>query len=576
MKYIGPNAYSQITDLETGAIVWQLDLSSEAIEYTNQDLENALDKKVIPPDLGEFDLHEIRKIRKEYENIKKFCDANPNLTPDELREWSKNRDLCSKEEIIKKHDLLDYLIQHHERLKYTLEANTETFAIPSHSLMFSLLAMFAGKPERIPRALLDKPHHERTPTEKARAEKYLSAIFQTEQEIDFSEANVKVFEKRIAFICDNSKVEAKAEINMALFRHDLSFREERLALYIKRTFGSEGIRHFLGLIIGLEENYRKGSFAWSVNEHLERLGYRRKANGSFDPKLKKMASEILKIFTGLCITSTRKDGKSESIKAKFLFMVEGFEIQTFEKEIISEKITLVATDFWYKNAFSPVDGYAPQYTKLLKEIVCENHREHPLTLYLAPLLAIFWRMHPERKMRVLALMEWCDLDTSGKNRSTHLHSLESTLEYMIKKGYLGDWSCSGEAKFPSDCINPYGCVLTLIPPLWLKSELALIAQKREVPAFPDKRKRLTRAEFMKIFEASGLNRKQFANSIGVTPQLITAIINGKRPITSETSDKVRLFTVHRKKQTETKTTSLKEESTSLNGEIDLSQQRTIL
>jgi hypothetical protein len=422
-----------------------------------------------------------------------------------------------------------------------LHSNKDIFAIPSHSLMFSLLAMFAGKPERIPRELLDKPYNERTPEEKEQAEQYLNDIFETKKDIDYSEGVEKTSEKRIALICDNPKVEGKAEISWSLFRHDLSFREERLAIYIKRTFGPEGIRHLLGLIIGLEENFRKGHFDWSVNEHLERLGYRRKTHGSFGIELKKMASEIIKIFTGLCITSTRKDGKNGSIKAKYLFMVEGFEVQTFEKEIIDERITLVATDFWYKNAFCPSDGQAPQYTKLLKEIVKESHQNHPLTLYLTPLFAIFWRISPERKLKVRTLMEWCDLETDGKYRSEKLRDLESSLEYMKRKNYLGDWTNNGEARLPSQCADPYECVLTFTPPEWLKQEFVKIEHKKESVALPQKQRLITQSEFLKIIEESGLTRKQFANCLGVTPQLITAIINGNRKISSKTSGRVQQF-----------------------------------
>ncbi len=63
--------------------------------------------------------------------------------------------------------------------------------------------------ERIPRELLDKPYNERTPIEKEQAEKYMSEIFQTEKEVDFSEGKEKLFEKRITMICDNPKVEEK-------------------------------------------------------------------------------------------------------------------------------------------------------------------------------------------------------------------------------------------------------------------------------------------------------------------------------------------------------------------------------
>lgn len=421
------------------------------------------------------------------------------------------------------------------------ESNKDTFAMPSHSLMFSLLAMFAGKPEQIPRELLEKPDNERTPIEKEQAEKYLNEIFQTDNEYDFSEGKQKVLEKRIVLICNNQKVEGSAEISMSLFRNDLSFREDRLAVYIKRTFGPEGIRHLLGLIIGLEENFRKGHFAWSVNEHLERLGYRKK-NRSFDPELRKMASEIIKIFTGLCITSVRKDGKKDSIKAKFLFMVEGFETETFGKEIIDEKINLVATDFWYKNALSSKDGHVPQYTKLLKEIVRENHREHPLTLYLAPLLAIFWRMNPEKKIKVINLMTWCDLET-GKYTLRNIRDLESSLEYMKIKGYLGDWKHDGKYTDLSENEDPLNICLTLTPPKWLESELQLIGDKKETFAIENKATStmLTLEEFTEIFKNSGLTIDQFANHLGVTGRYIRSIKSCERKISKKISQKIQEF-----------------------------------
>ena len=56
------------------------------------------------------------------------------------------------------------------------------------------------------------------------------------------------------------EVEASARISRTLFSEGLNFREEALAVYIKRTFEAEGLRHLLGLLIGLEENFRQGQF----------------------------------------------------------------------------------------------------------------------------------------------------------------------------------------------------------------------------------------------------------------------------------------------------------------------------
>ena len=62
------------------------------------------------------------------------------------------------------------------------EFDKSTFAIPSHSLMFTLLAMFSGKPEKIPRKILEKTYQERTSEEQIKAEKFLNSILETKTE----------------------------------------------------------------------------------------------------------------------------------------------------------------------------------------------------------------------------------------------------------------------------------------------------------------------------------------------------------------------------------------------------------
>ncbi len=538
MKYLGPNAYHQIVDPETGATTWQLDPTSNAIEYSDTELQTWIDQKKIPQELGEFGLNEFKRMREEYENLKKFREKNPNPTQEEVLEWFKTRKMPTKEEIEKGSALLDYLIKHHERLKSALEANAETFAIPSHSLMFSLLAMFAGKPNFIPRKLLEKPHSERSPEENAEADKYLNSVLEKEKTVDYSEGTEKVIERYIAIISNNQKIEAKADITDTFFKDCISFREASLALYLKRAFGAEGLRHFLGLIIGLEDNYRQGHLEWNLDEHLERLGYQKKANRSYDIDAKKMASQAVKIFTSFCITSKRKDGK-EGFNFMKLFNLENGCIELLDQPII-DKAYITATDSWYKNAFIVKDRQSPQYTKLLRKIVQENHREHPLTLYLAPLLAIFWRINPDFKTKVEGLMEWCDLKHDSKYRLRELRDLEASLDYMVSKGYMGYWEGDGENKYPSKCNDPLSCCLTLRPPDWLQQELKLIKDKKEACA-QKKEAILTQVEFKHIFIESRLTPNQFANHIGVSRQLVNYILKGERRITKETSDKVGAF-----------------------------------
>jgi hypothetical protein len=421
-------------------------------------------------------------------------------------------------------------------------SNKETFALPSHALMFTLLAMFAGKPDMIPRRLLSKPHSEWTAPEQKEAEEFLSTILKVEKNTSYLNGKESVEEKFIAVVSDNPKVEAEAEIDMSLFKSDIHFREMSLALYIKRTFGAEGLRHLLGFLIGLEENFRKGHFIWSVNEHLERLGHKKKPNRTFDFELKKTASEIIRVFQSLFITARKKEGKKEVIQGERLFSIDGFRQEIFDKVVIDEKIKLRATDFWYKHAFEPKDGQTAKYTKLLKKIAQENHRKHPLTIYLTPLLAIFWRMNPQQKISILSLMEWCDLDSSGRYKMRDIRSLESELNYMKKSGYLGDWSHSGEKHLPSESTDPFNCSLTLTPPDWLDEELKLVHANKEIPALENKEsKPATIEELKEIFKVSKLTVRQFGNELGITGPMVSLLLNQKRQITKEVSEKLRSF-----------------------------------
>jgi hypothetical protein len=419
----------------------------------------------------------------------------------------------------------------------------ETFALPSHSIMFTLLAMFAGKPDKIPRKVLEKPQSEWTFEEKKEAEEFLNSIIQKQSSTSYRGGQEEIEEKYIAIVSDNPRVEAKAEITMSLFREDLRFREESLAIYIKRTFGPEGLRHLLGLLIGLEENFRKGYLEWSVNEHLQRLGYRKKPYGSYDPEQKKTASEIIKVFQSLFITAKKKDGKKEIIQGERLFSIDGFRQEIFDKTIIDEKIRIRATDFWYRNAFKPNDGKSMQYTKLLKQIAQENHREHPLTIYLAPLLAIFWRMSPQQKISVAKLMEWCDLDIKGKQKMRDVRRLESELIYMNERGYLGEWTSDGEKSLFSECDQPLNCLLVLTPPNWLNNELQLIQSSREIPSLEGGKTLISRQEFQEIYKKSNLNMRHFAKNVGISLAMMSYLLAGKREISLEVSEKVLNFAI---------------------------------
>ena len=328
----------------------------------------------------------------------------------------------------------------------------EIFAFPALPVMFIFMPMFAGKPDRIPRRIFTTDYKNLIGNDKEQAEYILDSLT-GEIRQDIGE-NGQVIDTQYYIVSDNPKIEAFAYLDQTLFQNDLGEKERALGRYIKKAFGPEGLRHFLALIIGLDENYRQGYFEWSINDHLKRLGIKKDKSRKYEKEAREIATNIVKVFCSFMITAQQKRGKQEKITGKKLFNIDGYKIELFDKKIIDGSLTIRATDFWYKQAFLGMgqkDG--PKYTKLLKKIATVRHSRHPYVIYLAPLLAISWRMSPERKWSVKNLMEQCELDYKGRKRTEHLKELESQFDYMIKHGYLGDWENSGENKYPSKCQN---------------------------------------------------------------------------------------------------------------------------
>lgn len=497
-------------------------------------------------------------INKVMDNLFKAKDTYDQLLSDgisteEIERLLNERGYPSKEELsVPLIEYFNIVLNFTVTLKQALEEQRKkslTFAFPSHSadIMFTLLALFSGKPEMIPRKLLNKPLSERTSEEQKEAEEFLNSIFTHTPRYSYNERGEEIEDtETVALITDSPKVKADAKIDRNLFAFDEKINEESLAFHIKKTYGAFGLRHLLALIIGLEDHGRTGTFMWKVNEHLDRMGIRRKSGGEFDPEDKRTAVEVLRIFTSLQITAQKKDKKSgkEVISFKRLFTYDGGFIEKLHDKVTNQGIEIRATDFWYKHAFEPPDGSAPQYTKLLRQIAKENHRYRPYAILLTPLLALWWRMSQTRKLTVKNLMDWCSLDYSHKNthRMRDLRDIETELNYMKDQGYLGEWQNEGKDPLPSNCENPFDCVLTLNPPEWLKEELDAIElkAKQKRPELLPNTSLMTREDFQAVFQKTGLSQRQFANNLGVSASMVGWVLNGKRKMTKKISNKVRV------------------------------------
>lgn len=381
------------------------------------------------------------------------------------------------------------------QFSYLQEEQQKTFAFPSSEpVMLSLLALFAGKPVKF------------------------SQITQRSPEKDGD-----------AYIIRCSEVVTSLGELPAPLEVGLPQEEKELFAHISRTFGPEGLRHFLGFLIGLEEEGRKGIFKWSVNRHLERLGYS-KYKGSYDVPLKKTATEVLKVLTSLWLIVTSTHGKNSGkkvVEGLKLFSVEAFRAEMFQQEILEGEFVVRASDFWYQSSFR---GKKAQYTKLLAQIATENHQAHAFSLYLSSLLAVFWRINLPKaqpaKFTVRRLLEWCDLDKDQKTRR-NIEKLQQELDYMRWRGYLGKWEHSGEQPAIADCQQPLEVVICLHAPTWLTEELQSIQEGQEnLLSLPQTASWISKEEIAKILEKIPIS--EFAEKVGVTVRYCRMLKAGKK------------------------------------------------
>lgn len=416
----------------------------------------------------------------------------------------------------------------------------DSFAFPSQPIMLRLLALFTGKPQRVPETLLLQNKSLNSDSDNQRVADFVSSILgKTVVSSTYGENNELIHEtEQIAIISNNPLVDGTAKIPGDLFSDDLNKREEKLALYMQKSFGTEGLRHFLGLVIGLDEHGRKGEYRFTVNEHLDRLGYSRSKNGSYDPAIKSKALHIIQVLSSLHLTISSKKGDREKVSCLKLFSLERYDIErkTESNELIHMNFILRATDAWYGQAFRKTDERSQQYTQLLKKIAAEDHWKHSLAIHLTPQLAIRWRMNKFKtiSLRVSTIMELCGLDhsTVNKNRMRELRDLESELSYMVEAGYLGQWN-NKERGLPSKHSQPFNCVLELVPPTWLENTM-----KKKVKHTEKTVSTIPPEALIWIMEHASCSKTDLADEFDVSWQHICNILNGRARISPKLSKKI--------------------------------------
>lgn len=527
----------------------------------NQELEENKIKKFLDIKLNELKLDlktNIQQFTNVFKNSLELLDSNNQsqigtLAKKELFDIS--YDEIKKENFYKLQNLNEHFLNIYTILESnqiinlentdisTQKSLSDTFALPTVTEMFGILPLFAGNSNKISQTvvkILKKNKEDRNNDESDELEKYISSILEEKSQVSYAEGKEDITKTGMILVCDNPAVKADANITEEQFKN-----KEGFITFIKNTYGVEGLRHFLALLIGMEEAGRTGSCKISVNEHLERLGYKIGQNGSYKYELKELAIQIIYILCSLQVTIIKKKDKRRAVIENLkLFNLEGYKNE-FEHSILINRQFIVSTTDWYKKAFISTKEVSPKYTKLLKSLVHESHKDHAITIYLTTLLGVFWRMKPIAEFKVSTLMEWCDINPLDDNRYRILRNMQSELNYMKEKNYIGEWQTKSEIINLTDSDNPFEEILILTPPNWLIKSLEKVnsnsIEKKQInekvqikiPDLIDDKDSLSMNDFNSIYEKSGLTIKDFCELIDISPRMFHLVRKGERNISTK-------------------------------------------
>lgn len=410
-----------------------------------------------------------------------------------------------------------------------------TAALPSSPVFQAILALFSGKPDFVPTTAIAKHAAARTEDEQRKVDEFIrSRVHPTPTTLDRRGEFVPATHRRIVTVSSGPLVAAKGEVDPDLFEGDPEYEHEKLARLVAKTYGPEGLRHFLGIVVALERNGRKGWIDWDVDVHLDALGIDREKSGAHKTSHKKSAYEIALLMTNLTITEVKgeKSGAGELRQMK-LFTITGRTARTTKNVVVKERLRIEATSFWYEDSLRDVPGRGRQYTKLLQSIAAEDHRTHPYVIQLGAQFAIDWRIDGGQplKLKVPTLCRRLGIPKDRK-RLERLRKLEAELDYMKEREHLGDWFTKSGTR-PSESTSPDNEVFVFVAPDWFQKDLARIREGREMHRLAEKARKMTSEEFADVLHRSGLSAKLFAAELGISPALVSRILNGKRGVSPE-------------------------------------------
>jgi len=418
-----------------------------------------------------------------------------------------------------------------------------TFAIPSdHKHWDPILLLFAGDPGIVRKKAFRKSPEDRTPEEQTEVDAYTENLFNTDAVGRIASVNI------LNAGNGNLDVFLKPHDQTELFNRDLSYQKGKAITEFYKTIGSpEGLRHYLAIFQGLDRAGRTGRFTFDMNKHLDRLGYKKQNGEKHRTRNKETALKIIQFLDNAVMDI--QDPKDPTKNNRFRLLSSNIRYDNRKgisplDRVETIKITM---DDWYLDSFKDIPGKGPRYTKLLDQLLTEDHQRHGITLLVVPRLAILWRINgPEGPPNGLTVSWLLNVTAQGNHRKKEsIKRLEGELEYMKQKNYIGEWTHDGNGKTIHESNNPESVHTFITGPDWSRKEMEIIKENRDqavtLEIEPDP---MTFEEFDRIFQAlkdAGYSQENIARHTGLSRTALYNWKTRKRKISNGNAEKIREF-----------------------------------
>jgi len=434
------------------------------------------------------------------------------------------------------------------------------FTVPAkHKYWNALLLLFTGNPGIFRKPAFKKTYEERTPEEQAEVEAETQKLIgikemegQNQPDIKGVDA-VKIYTPKVdiqlkkntdetgeagdilfaEIISENEKTE--------LFKDPEYIREKALRQFYETIGSPEGLRHFLAILEGLDDAGQKGFYTFKMDEHLDRLGFKR-YNNAHRVKHKEKAIEVIRTLSNTVLEV--EDPENENFNVSFTLLKTSIRHDKITRKV---KDLIISMDPWYIHSFQGAEDKEPQFMRLLRELPKENHRDHPYTLLLIPRLATFWRIEkrPGKIIKLSSILAFLNINNS-KTYKENIRILESELNYMKSRDHLGDWHHDGNHEKMAESSNPENIKITFVAPDWAIKEINALKEKHE-SLFSSKPTEdinpMKKTEFLDIYEylLKRYSQREMARHMGISRTNLSNFKTGKRPVTDEMAQKIRAF-----------------------------------